>query len=543
MNDVRSLLGSRELLPPIAAEDAVSLAQELGQVANMTVYSRSIAAAHNALFFLGRAPGEPSLGVNLLGILYKGGNPIAEAFTAEQSSTVIVGQTLNLRLCPTIYSNAVALHAALDFTRPRTLGLKTSAGCGDRLGLATPGHVRSVRKTDIAPIFTQQSIREMERTERTPEDVVNDATWGVFQEGWRGGYGADADHLKNRADVDVCVAAGFTFYTFDPREHVDNDAQTDNLATLKSKVAALPWDRLADSEPAMRDRYLRTFPIGCTLSAEGDFSLTFDETSLLRAAAKYGLALAHVAELYRYLDVKMGDIPFEVEASVDETETTTSPEEHFFIATELKRLGVQYVSLAPRYCGRFEKGVDYIGDLDQFEAEMAQHAAIARHCGPYKLSIHSGSDKFSIYPIVAKHTRGLAHLKTAGTSYLEALRAIATIDPQLFRDILDFAFVRYDADKATYHVSAQPSLAPRSADLADDELTSVLDNFHARQMLHVTFGSVLTTQDANRQDAGGAYVYRDRFFAALRSAEEAYYRVLETHFDKHLEPFKQGAYL
>jgi hypothetical protein len=527
MNDVRSLLGSRELLPQLPEEDAAPLAQFLGQVANMTVYWRSIAAAHNALFFLGRAPGEPSLGVKLLGILYKGENPIVEAFTAEQSSTVIDGQTLNLRLCPTIYSNAVALHVALDFTMPRTLGLKTSAGCGDRLGLATPGHVRSVRKTDIAPIFTQQSIREMERTERTPEDVVNDATWGVFQEGWRGGYGADADHLKNREDVDACVAAGFTFYTFDPREHVDNDAHTDDIETLKAKVAELPWDRLADNETAMRARYLKTFAI------EGDLGLTFDEITLLRAAAKYGRALAHVAELYRYLAAKMGETPFEVEASVDETETTTSPEEHFFLASELKRLGVQWVSLAPRYCGRFEKGVDYIGDLGQFEAEMSQHAAIARHCGPYKLSIHSGSDKFSIYPIVAKHTRGMAHLKTAGTSYLEALRAIAAIDPQLFRDILDFAFERYDIDKATYHVSAEPSLATRSADLADDELTSVLDNFHARQILHVTFGSVLTAQDA-----AGTYVYRDRFFAALRSDEEAYYRVLETHFDKHLEPFK-----
>jgi hypothetical protein len=304
------------------------------------------------------------------------------------------------------------------------------------------------------------------------------------------------------------------------------------VETLRAKVRQLPWDRLADSERAMRARYLRTFTI------EGDLALTLDEASLLRAAAKYGLALAHVAELYRYLETKMGTTPFEVEASVDETETTTSPEEHFFIASELQRLGVRWVSLAPRYCGRFEKGVDYIGDLEQFDAEIAQHAAIARHCGPYKLSIHSGSDKFSVYPILAKHTRRLAHLKTAGTSYLEALRAISTVDPQLFRDILDFAFERYDTDKATYHVSADPTQAPRSADLADKDLTSVLDNFHARQMLHVTFGSVLTARDAT-----GDYVYRDRFFAALRCDEEVYYEVLETHFDKHLAPFTQGVSL
>jgi hypothetical protein len=324
----------------------------------------------------------------------------------------------------------------------------------------------------------------------------------------------------------VCVAAGFTFYTFDPREHVDNAAHTDDLPTLRRKVAALPWDRLEDSEAAMRDRYAGAFAV------EGDYTLSFDEEMLLRAAAKYGKALAHVCELYRYL-VRVMQVPFEVEVSVDETDTTTSPEEHFFIASELKRLGVQWASLAPRYVGRFEKGVDYIGDLDAFDADVAKHAAIARHCGPYKLSIHSGSDKFSIYPLMARHTRGLVHLKTAGTSYLEALRAIAGIDPQLFRDILDFAFERYDTDKATYHVSADPTLAPRSADLADEALTTVLDNFHARQMLHVTFGSALTTQDRE-----GQFVFRDRFYAALRSDEDAYYCVLETHFDKHLEAFR-----
>jgi hypothetical protein len=229
----------------------------------------------------------------------------------------------------------------------------------------------------------------------------------------------------------------------------------------------------------------------------------------------------------------MGDRPFEVEVSVDETDTTTSPEEHFFIASELRRLGLEWVSLAPRYVGRFEKGVDYIGDLDAFDADIARHAAIARRCGPYKLSIHSGSDKFTIYPLMAKHTRGLVHLKTAGTSYLEALRAIAGIDSQLFREILVFSCARYDEDKATYHVSADPSLALRSEDLADDALATVLDNFHNRQMLHVTFGSVLTTLQDD-----GSYLFKDRFLGALRSDEEAYYDVLEDHFDKHLKPFE-----
>ncbi|MBN1581217.1 MAG: hypothetical protein JXA89_10980 [Anaerolineae bacterium] len=523
MINLFDLLESHALYPPLLEKDAIPLAKQLSKITALdVVYWRSLTFTHHALVLLGKKGDD-----KIVALLFDRQNAALDAFDGIESDTVVDGKTLNLRLCPTSYQNAVALHVLLPFTKPTTLGLKTSAGCGDRLGLATPGHVWAIRGSGIAPIFTQQSIREMERTERTPEDVVNDGTWGAFQEGWRDGYGADADHLKTREDVDVCVAAGFTFYTFDPREHVDNEAHTDDLATLQRKVASIPWARLADSEAALRERYLKTFEI------EGDFSVTFDQETLLRAVAKYGKAIAHVAEMYRYLEHKMGNVPFEVEVSVDETDTTTSPQEHFFIASELKRLGVQWVSLAPRYVGRFEKGVDYIGDLAEFEREIAKHAAIARRCGPYKLSIHSGSDKFSIYPIMAKHTHRLVHLKTAGTSYLEALRAIASIDPILFREILDFGFAHYDQDKVTYHVSAEPSQALRSKDLKDNELVTTLDNFHNRQILHVTFGSVLTTLKSD-----GSYLFKNRFFSALRSDPEAYYRVLKIHFDKHLAPFK-----
>ncbi len=117
---------------------------------------------------------------------------------------------------------------------------------------------------------------------------------------------------------------------------------------------------------------------------------------------------------------------------MDETDQPTTHAEHVYIASELKRLGVEWVSLAPRFVGRFEKGVDYIGDLQAFHQDVNGHAAIARALGPYKLSIHSGSDKFSIYPIIMEATRGLVHLKTAGTSYLEALRTAAALDLDLF---------------------------------------------------------------------------------------------------------------
>ena len=536
MSDSVLPLGSSDLLPPLPEHEALSVAMQLRQATSFELHHSSIASAHHALFFLTReaTPGAPG-GQQQLGILYANRDPMLADFQGEERVVQVTGRRLHLLLCPTKFANAVALHRALPFSGPHVLGLRTSAGCGDRLGMATPGHVRAIRKTRIAPIFAQQSIREMERSQRTPEDVMNDATWGVFQEGWRGGYGADADHLKDTASIDACVAAGFTWYTFDPRDHVDNAAHTDDLSTLRGKFAGLPWDRLAgaDGTPmdaaTMRQRYLRSWPI------EGSLTVVFEEGTLLRAACKYGKALAYVGELYRYLVHRIGDRPFEVEVSVDETDTPTSPEEHFFIASELRRLGVVWVSLAPRYVGRFEKGVDYIGDLAQFETEVAQHAAIARACGPYKLSIHSGSDKFSIYPIIARLTNGLVHLKTAGTCYLEALRTIATVDPSLFRDILAFAFERYDEDRATYIVSADPALAPHGHDLADSDLPTVLDDFHARQILHVTFGSVLTTKDGH-----GHWLFRDRLFTALRSDPEAYYRAVEAHFDRHLRDFERS---
>ncbi|TEU10286.1 MAG: hypothetical protein E3J21_26830 [Anaerolineales bacterium] len=473
--------------------------ERLEQLIGLRVYPRSVVEADGSTFFLARGSEGKVLGI--LGD--------AAGFEGEQQGEVL--------LCPLTLANAAALRNQLPWLQPQPLGLKKSAGCGDRLGLATPGHIQAVRHAgNIAPILAQQSMRENARTGRTPQQVIDDALWGVFQEGWRGPWGADADHLKTTDDVDLCVTAGYTFFTIDPGDHVDNAAHTAPLDVLRDKFQALPWAELEDSSDDLRGRYLgQRFEVE-TLTRE------FDETVLLRAAAKYGRAVAHTARMYRHLASQAQN--FELEVSVDETETPTSPHEHFFVASELKRLGVQWVSLAPRYIGRFEKGVDYIGDLAQFEAEFVKHVAIARHLGPYKLSLHSGSDKFSIYPIIARHAGDLVHLKTAGTSYLEALRAIASIDPSLFREILAFAHERYDEDKATYHVSADPTKVPAPGKLADSELAGVLDLFDGRQLLHVTFGSALER-------------FGQRLKETLAQHEEVHYAALETHFRKHLTPF------
>ena len=415
---------------------------------------------------------EPKPGQRQLVILAPPESRLLEQFVGEASAggaqTVLIG--------PLESHNATALRSQLSWLNPVTLGLGTSAGLGDRLGIATPGHLRALREAGghIAPIPAQQSIREMTRTGRSPQQVFDDAMWGVFVEGWRSGFAADVDHLKSTEDIDRCVAAGYRFYTFDPGEHVDNIADTAPVAALHQKFEALPWTELEDSAKDLLARYLAPQHV------EGRV-LQFDGETLVRASVKYGRAIAHVARLYRHLTTVSSGRAWEVEVSVDETETPTTPAEHVYFATELRRLGVQWVSLAPRYVGRFEKGVDYIGDLTAFTADFAIHAAIARTLGPYKLSLHSGSDKFSIYEITARETQGFVHLETAGTSYLEALRTIAQVQPDVLREIYAFSLTRYEIDRASYHVSAESFVPPLLRGCQIQQFLCYLTNsMHAR---------------------------------------------------------------
>jgi hypothetical protein len=489
--------------------------ETLQRIFGTRLVARSVAAAAGALLALVRA--EPH--GERLAILAPAGDALLDRFTGERQD---LGDGLSLALAACNHGNARALRAALPNLQPRPLGLATSAGCGDRLGLATPGHVRAFQAVaarpgarPVAAIFAQQSIREMARTDRAPGDVLADATWGAFAAGWTGEVGADADHLKTTADVDACAAEGFSFYTFDPGAHVDSAADTDTSAEIERKVAALPWDALESTPADLRRAYAeRRVDLG-------DRTLVLEPGAVLRAAAKYGQAIAHVTRLYRHL-AGLG-LACEVEVSVDETETPTTHTEHVYFASELRRLGVQWVSLAPRYVGRFEKGIDYIGDLGVLRADLAGHAAIARALGPYKLSLHSGSDKFSVYPIITELTGGSVHLKTAGTSYLEALRVLATSEPALFRQIAALAAERYPTDRATYHVSAELADWVDLAALPDEALPNLLEHAMRREILHVTFGSVLA-----------------HFGAALRTAlarhRETYAAGLERHFVRHLAP-------
>ena len=425
-------------------------------------------------------------------------------------------------ICPLTAENARALQARLPWLTPQPLGAHLSFGFGDRIGLATPGHVAALRSADpagkFAPIFAQQSVRENDRLHRTADAVMIAAIWSVFAEDWRQPWGADADHVKAPAHVAPFVASGYTFYTIDPSDHVDNAAQSDDLATLRAKCDALPWEVLATDYTTLRAEY-------CDHAIDlGRTTLHFDEATLLRALAKYGRAVIHTLAITATLRAAFGDKPFDLEMSVDETDTPTSVHEHYFIANELMRRGVPVVSLAPRFVGKFQKGVDYMGDLAVFEAELAQHVAVMRAFDRYKLSIHTGSDKFTIYPIIARHAGADVHIKTAGTSYLEALRIAALRDPAFFRRVLETGRAYYEHDKKSYYLDCRPENVPPGDAVADADLPALIDQFDTRQLLHVTFGSILNEHGAALREL-------------LAAHPDDYRAALQRHFARHITPF------
>ncbi len=414
------------------------------------------------------------------------------------------------------------------------LGLAPSFGFGDRIGLATPGHVLAMQREagSIEPIFPQQSIREMSRTQRTPSQVMKDAMSGARAAGWTARIGADADHLKTPQDVDVTAAVGFTFFTIDPSEHVDQHADDYDEFTLREKFVT------ARADAAWVDSYL-----GRTLALPSGTQVLLDEQACMRAAVKYGTAIRHAIELGNHIRQvhEQSGREYEVELSVDETDQPTTLAEHYIIADQCLRGGMKLISLAPRFIGELEKGVDYKGDVTGLESSLNDHAAIAEMLGPYKLSLHSGSDKLSMYAALARATKGRFHVKTAGTSYLEALRVVAIHDETLFRSIVAFARARYDVDKATYHVSATNSAVTAGDELDRDALEAIYLERWAdvpqglgftapgRQILHCTFGSTLTHSEFGPALRG-----------VLQSYPETYTQVLADHFGRHLKALRAG---
>lgn len=412
------------------------------------------------------------------------------------------------------HHNAGKLRELFAFTAPRP-GIEgnCSIGVGDRLGTATPGHLRVFNKhPKVFPVLAQQSIRELNLTQRTYQQVLDSATFAVFKAGYEGGFGADGDHLKKPEEIEYALDCGYSMITLDCSEHIRGQAAKYSLNELEEHYR---------QDKTLEERYLNR-----DLSVQGGITLGFSREDLMRAALIYGDALTFIQDIYgRYIKGK----PVDFEISIDETMTPTTPLQHYFVASELGRMGVRFQSLAPRFCGEFQKGIDYIGDVEQFDRELVAHDAIAKHFG-YKVSVHSGSDKFTVFPSVGKLTGGVFHLKTAGTNWLEAVRLVAMKDPAFYRELHQYALDRFEEATKYYHVGADLSRIPQLKDLLDTQLPDLMNHADARQLMHITYGLILTGQAEGEKPS-----YRDRLYQLLDKYAEDYARLLETHIGRHLE--------
>lgn len=423
------------------------------------------------------------------------------------------------KVCPFSTENIAALRHTFPWTAPVSLAEhKTTFGCGDRLGRATPGHLNAARKFKVAPVLAQQSMRELTLTRRTFQNVLDDVSGLVFQSGYTLGFGADADHLKTMEHIGLALDIGMTMITLDLSEVMRPEAASFSRAAIQADFERLP----ADWQQIIRTRYAgQSWRLQ---SAAGSTEVGLTEEDALRCAVMYGPALDFAGRVYALLVQKRGVGHFDLELSIDETSTPTLPAHHLFLIRELIRREVKVVSLAPRFIGEFQKGIDYAGDLAEFTRQFTAHAIIAQTHGDYKISVHSGSDKFSIFPIVGRVTGGRFHEKTAGTSWLEAVRLIALQAPRLYRKMHRIALDRLPDALKLYHITPALDQIPDLALLKEEDLPGLMDLAPARQVLHVAYGFILENPEI-----------RYEFFQVLDQFEAEHYRLIERHFTRHME--------
>ncbi|MEN3203806.1 MAG: tagaturonate epimerase family protein [Atribacterota bacterium] len=396
------------------------------------------------------------------------------------------------------------------YLRPTTFDARPSFGCGDRLGMVSAAQITALQKFPIFPVLAQQSPRELERTHRTFQDVLLGAAWGILESGYQGPFGADADHIKDEVFLREARDCGFTMYTLDLSEKVDFSCLTSDLENLRA--------RFPQTTPREREIFKKY--VGKRIRLGKGVTLEFSEEKLLPLLYAYLPALDQVERFWCFLKDSLSN--FDLEISLDEGPVVTTLEAHFFVAQELHERGVDFQSLAPRFPGVFEKGVDYKGSVEEFTLALRSHVAVQRSIGGYRLSLHSGSDKLSIYPILAEETGGLFHVKTSGTSWLQALAAVAEENPELFRKIYTVAFDSFEENARAYSLSfTRDNLPPDLGHLSDDLLSTVFENEKIRQALHIAYGKVL--------DAFGRELRDFLFFH-----EEKHYQKVQKNVERHL---------
>ena len=292
-----------------------------------------------------------------------------------------------------------------------------SIGVGDRFGregraqIAAAEAIRKETGTELDLVWNK-SRREHAIIGTTPEDQRRAADRAVAASGWKGAYFVDADHIA--AGTVEPFLAHCDFFTIDVADFIGKKADVAKTEYFVSRNRALIGDKRVEGLPA---------------------PLVLSGALHRSTAERYRAAGVEAGTVYRKILERKGAGNFVVEVSMDETETPQTPAELFLILKALADEGVPVDTIAPKFSGRFNKGVDYVGNVDsfsaEFEADMRIAAYAARHFrlpAGLKLSVHSGSDKFSLYPRMARIARetGMGfHLKTAGTSWLEELVGLA----------------------------------------------------------------------------------------------------------------------
>ncbi|MFW5831530.1 MAG: tagaturonate epimerase family protein [Prolixibacteraceae bacterium] len=315
---------------------------------------------------------------------------------------------------------------------------KYSFGIGDRFNHEGEAQLRALIKAnkkgvDITPVWNK-SNREHNIVHSEPEGTRIEAEKAVKTLGWKGPYFIDADHI-NLSNVDRFILHS-TFFTLDVAQYIGNESSTAYVAAFKKSCKEM----------------------GDEVSIPGiEEPVKISDSLLESVAKKYLAAIKEAGAIYRHLQGTVGSGNFITEVSMDEVEEPQTPVDMLFILKMIADEKIPAQTIAPKFTGRFNKGVDYVGDVNQFAKEFEQDVLVidyaVKHFGlpeNLKLSIHSGSDKFSIYPVMAeiikKYNKGL-HVKTAGTTWLEEVIGLAISGDEglsVAKEIYTRALIRKD---------------------------------------------------------------------------------------------------
>ena len=371
---------------------------------------------------------------------------------------------------------------------------KFTIGVGDRFAHQAKAQLQAFQRAAaqgvaVVPVWNK-SNREHTFIGSEPQSVFDAAQAAVKALGWKQGWHVDADHIRLET-VDRFMACS-DFFTIDVADSIGKPATAAEVAAFVTRHPEL---------------------VGTVSIAGVSAPFTTTRADVERVAAKYLLAVQDAGKIYRYIAGKKGEANLIAEVSMDETDAPQTPPELLIILAALADEKVRAQTIAPKFTGRFNKGVDYVGDLAQFEREFNDDLAVIAHAvaryglhANLKLSVHSGSDKFSLYPIIRRalvRTGAGVHLKTAGTTWLEELIGLAEAGGDglaLAKEIYAYALAHVDELCAPYasvidiNRAKLPSAATVNA-WTGPQLANALRhipshpefNAHVRQLLHVSF--------------------------------------------------------